>query len=933
MPWIWLIWMASVCTITTGIHQDGSKIKNSDKKVEFKNFPLDLMTESSANSKRPNPQKTKGDEDKKTLSHQVADGKYGLLQKEFPPIKRPGVISYETNNEVPNDNANNYGGLNESEIWLAENHLLILRGGSYPTEDTYPDYSKPVWTPIDDFIAPRRQVKIPKNPKVPPPFPVQLTDDGPLQILGTNFTRTLNASFEYPLSPLDGYNPEYPSYPAPEYPVSPNFTTRKTPFPASPNSPPIEGDINKPGNGPPQFPFPVNGAAPPFFDSLPPGSVILPPPNNTEDYDEDDLSIYYPPPYSFYYPKDNSSVVPAGPLVPGIVLPPPPDFFGSFPTFTPTKPPIRTIPTKPKTTTTTTTTSTTTTTTTTTARPQTVKTTTTLKPRIRPFYLPTEPPRVYPENIPQRPKIPLPETKPQRPIYYPNEIPKVVSPRPVYYPNDVIRPRNKTVSVTILRPVKPTQTPPPVYIYENDIPSKPFEEYGPPRYNKKVSITTTRIPLRAYYSTSSNSNDIETNLVTKLPERNQNYNRGLVQRTRPKQPTQIYYYDDGDNLSNTITPYPIVQPKQYINSTNNRYLPVPPQPQYYFVPNSPYVTQRPQYRPIPSTYQPNNNNNFKTHLIKLQQQIEAYQKPPSEYRPSVFEMHNPTPNNVPSSKPVYQYSFEVANYQQQHSKFQNQDYNQNQQNKFKIVPQYSVQIEPAIEITTTEKPQVQYQNYRENSQRNPKFYQNNYYQENVVTANPLRSERYTVTPNPAYQPYYTQQEESYFDDITKKHFTMFGQKLQATTPIPPQINQQPIYVPPAEPNLRIRPNRPLPLKDNLIINYLNQGNVPQSYQQVPKQVPQYQPPRYQQSNENYQRRPNAPPSNVETIPAISLPSRGANDDKSGSFISYELPGDDGAHFYFLTPQLRQKNDEQRGVSYYYAQPAPGQTDPRRTRNY
>lgn len=125
-----------------------------------------------------------------------------------------------------------------------------------------------------------RQVKLPKRPKVPPPFPVRLRDGGPIELLGSSGGRPL---------------PPYPSLQFPPFP----------PFPPA-----------KPSLPPPPFP-------------LPPGAVFLPPPSNqTEPLDEDDPSIYYPPPYDFSYPKDNSSKVPAGPLVPGIVLPPPPDFFG-----------------------------------------------------------------------------------------------------------------------------------------------------------------------------------------------------------------------------------------------------------------------------------------------------------------------------------------------------------------------------------------------------------------------------------------------------------------------------------------------------------------------------------------------------------------------------------------------------------------------------
>lgn len=70
-------------------------------------------------------------EEKKTLSQQVADGKYGLIQRELfngNSHNPPGVISYSKNPEIPKDNSDNLGGLNREEIWLAEDHLLVLKG-------------------------------------------------------------------------------------------------------------------------------------------------------------------------------------------------------------------------------------------------------------------------------------------------------------------------------------------------------------------------------------------------------------------------------------------------------------------------------------------------------------------------------------------------------------------------------------------------------------------------------------------------------------------------------------------------------------------------------------------------------------------------------------------------------------------------------------
>lgn len=192
-------------------------------------------------------QSNSANDDEKTLAEQIFEGKYGLIHKElFNDIpSRPGILSYNINPEVPKDNINNLGGLDPDEIWLAENHLLVLRGGNFSDK-------KVKWSYIDDYIAPPRQVKIPENPKIPPPFPIQLEDNGPIDFVTVNGS-TWNPIFPPPFPPIQGLN-----------------TT----------------------------------------------------------FDEDDQSLYYPPKYDFVYAQENSTRVPPGPLVPGIVLPPPPNFFG-----------------------------------------------------------------------------------------------------------------------------------------------------------------------------------------------------------------------------------------------------------------------------------------------------------------------------------------------------------------------------------------------------------------------------------------------------------------------------------------------------------------------------------------------------------------------------------------------------------------------------
>lgn len=271
--------------------------KAEDRKKSDK---LDIQAASAGDGKR---KKEADEDDEKTLAQQVADGKYGLIQNEIfsKGSKRPGILSYRSNNEVPRDTKENLGGLEKDEIWLAEDHILVLRGGNYKDSNEKESSSTSIWPPIDDYNAPDRQVKIPKNPGIPPPFPVQLTENGPIEFVkGQN-----NPSFLPPV---------LPTFP----PFSEN-SNKSIPFAFAP-LPPFTENQSLP------FPDPPN-ILPPFLSNLPPGATFVAPPDNHTDFDEDDPSIYYPPKYDFVYPQDNTTAVPPGPLVPGIILPPPPNFF------------------------------------------------------------------------------------------------------------------------------------------------------------------------------------------------------------------------------------------------------------------------------------------------------------------------------------------------------------------------------------------------------------------------------------------------------------------------------------------------------------------------------------------------------------------------------------------------------------------------------
>lgn len=889
-PTLWVV-ILTVAKATEDIHSDDSRTLHRLVGGHLRS-DYDLIAESAGAGKGQITKKHKDDETK-TLSQQVADGKYGLIQKELfsKPSKRPGVLSYDANSEVPKDNIKNLGGLQKNEIWLAENHLLVLRGGNFPAHDNRNDNDQQsLWPPIDDYKAPQRQVKIPAHPKVPPPFPVQLEEGGPLQILGTNNSRTINGSIDetaFALPPPEGYVPGTGPFFPPLYQYPTNVTAGETPFPIPPYPPTNSGEYN-PGDGPAPFPILLNGTLPPSFASLPPGAAILPPPDNQTDiYDEDDPSIYYPPPYSFFFPKDNSTEVPPGPLVPGIILPPPPNFFAPLEEKRKTPP----KPARKK-------------------KPQT--TTTDATKQIRPTTTPLPPTSVI--NKAPNKKI----------TYFPTEInnelnptttPVVVTILPAKYKTTTPPPPaqkpviNKQPSVTILKPVS---QPTPIYYNENEVSSgKPFEFYGPP-------VNTTQSPLKIYYSTeiSSKTPRVYGGISTKLQPK----------PTTKAPPSQYYYYEDAKSDSaqrpmKPSLPDPYIQPQ--------------PAPQIFYVTSKPHTTQRPRFRLLEQTMKP---DTFKIHIARLRQQLQSFITP----KP-YFNSRPQTPNNP---RPVYQYSFQAANYPEQQQQFRVPKFQNEPNDSFKPIPKYSVQIQPAVEIIPNQQQIYQssptpqpsyYQKYQVSSERPS---QSQYYstgrpdydyeevpqryaaqqkpqyipqqeqprsQQYRTTPRPVAQYSFEVTPNPIHQNYYTKNDEKYLDDITKTYFTVFGKKLPGggTTPIPTiqsttsnPIKQRPIYVP----NEQVQYQKPISLESDTYVNYAQpQPNINPDAEFI--QIGN------KQENQNHKK--------PEIVQAISVPNNQENN--HNSYISYQLPGDEGAHFYFLTPQLVKRTDQ--GAGYYYSQPS------------
>lgn len=915
------LWLVLVQCDTSSPQRTLHRLVGGHMRTQPELDDAELIITSSAGGGRES--KTKEGDDKKTLSQQVADGKYGLIQNELfsKPVKKPGIISYESNPEVPKDNINNLGGLNKNDIWLAENHLLVIRGGDFADQDVPAvSDSHPVWPPIDDYHAPGRQVKLPSNPKVPPPFPVQLTEDGPLQILGTNYSTTLNgtiAASPYPLPPAEGGF--YPSFPSDGGAYQANTTSGETPFPI-PAFPPEFGTP----------PFPLNGSIPPFFASLPPGAAILPPPSNTSiEYDDDDPSIYYPPPYSFYYQMDNSTQVPPGPLVPGIVLPPPPNFFAPL-----DKPRMKPIRVSTTTTTTTTTTRKPFTTVSTEGFKQIRPTTTALPPtphksnrvKVDNHYIPPPPPQQPPRVV-----IHVEDTTPAQPI----EPQRIVTIVPVkhYHTQQynrtgvVVRP--KPESVTVLKPVKtgntPAPTPRPIYFYENNV--KPYKIYGPPS-RPRTTVSSTQIPLKAQYHYST-SNEIDTNsVVTQLPETD--YYRP---RTTTKQPRQYYYYEEQpqvNSITTQRTPKQQQHQQNYFNVPQEYYVPakqavrenyqakpiLAQQPQYYYRPSRPPASR---YRFVETTKKP---DSFSIHVARLKQQIHQYYTTPEPY----LSYEQPRQQQQPAPKPVYQFSFQAANYQpQQINGFRASPLDDSDDEKFQPINKYNVEIQPAIEVLPT---RIPYQNtpspgqyyhpkpiqvLQTSTERPSKYYttpqpdydyeqidvkQKSPYQTATATPKPISQYSFDATPNP-YQQYYTKPEDAYLDDLTQKYFTVFGKKIPGqTTPIPTNTQR---------PNVQIQyaqsAGKEVSLHGDTIVNYVRPRPIEAQAEYVRARRPQPQHPA---------------PSKPEIVQAIPVKIAASPEGKPGSFISYELPGDDGAHFYFLTPQLAQSRDQ--GAGFYFENP-------------
>ncbi|XP_015598699.1 uncharacterized protein LOC107269408 [Cephus cinctus] len=780
-----------------------------------------LLLSSAGNGKeKKNNSRAEDDDEKKTLAQQVKEGKYGLIQNEIYPKKpkRPGIISYSSNPEVPKDTAQNLGGLDEEEIWLAENHVLVLRGGNFPGHGTsHQGNSRQKWPPIDNYEAPKRQVQIPSRPKIPPPFPVQLTEGGPIKIIQTNSTDAPDDANKYDANPYysEGFLPgEGPFFPFSVNGTFPPYLASWANF--------TDGDV---------FPYTQNltdGALGPLYHGLPPGTVFLPPPNNQTDYyDDDDQSIYYPPRYTFYYPQDNTSAVPPGPLVPGIILPPPPDFFSPFEE----------------------------TTTTSTASPTTLPTTTSSvrtseaeesRPNTTPHY-----PKRHPSYLPPR-KI---STKPYRdragtstPIStklsyrtkHKNATSVLTSTPKAYY---------KTASYdegTTLPPKKPANIVNAEYysvrpLLGNQVTESSLSE----KSQWSATVSSTSVPLLAYYATTPSPLD-----VTSASIKDVTPNTRAVQPNQfPNQASSYYFYEEAsDEISGTagaagITDTPSTDATATVTAPPSIYYRTTTTP-------SPYYKVEPLPLPLPLPVPPSQDNKqyYKVESIPSQETAKDYnaklinslaknahvyqysdsgvvlnpnkgnvelgqpqrQRALAESGPVYYQTISVGPSAAPkpepyyysnlqkppynyeiktsNPKPVYQYSYEAADYRKQK---QEQPYHQSETS---LPPSRREQIS-YNEYQDIQSPDEHY-DYDGSEPVPPQRLQS----QRAAYETPRKISSYSTTtlrpvvkatPNPSHA-YFTKQDERLLDDVTKEYFNIFGKKLPEVNNL---VSTTPIYAP------------------------------------------------------------------------------------------------------------------------------------------
>ncbi|XP_078052239.1 uncharacterized protein LOC144478327 [Augochlora pura] len=906
-----------------------------------------ILLSSAGNGKEAKSSRKDDDDDKKTLSQQVKEGKYGLIQNEIygNRPKRPGIISYLGNPEVPKDTIENLGGLDEDEIWLAENHVLVLRGGKFPGHETTPSNGEwETWPPIDSYKAPRRQVKIPSRPKVPPPFPVQLTDGGPIQIIGPNGTKEIGNDTDLGKDSL--FTKGLLSEDGPLFAIISNGTI------VMPNANNTSGENNK--GTKPDSPT----GLPPFYHAIPPGAVFVPPPSNQSDYDEEDQSIYYPPPYSFQYQQDNTTAVPPGPLVPGIILPPPPDFFSALDDKKNTTKKYN-------------------------RRPG-----TTPVPRQRPTYLP---PRKLTSKYKSTTSAPITKTRTSVSVSTSTKTYRTTKQKnsTTLAPSKV--PTVPFVEVTTPTADKPTTQDNPEFYSIGPILENQVTNQEPVRGKNEAwsgIVTSKTLPLLSYYTSTQSTLEkpievtpasIKTIVTTGNPQRSSNQ--------------ASYYFYEESNEPTATTPDPAIYFKTttetpFYEDVVTQPRPVEKKKQFYSVETIPSQETSKDYsvkyvdsvvknsEPVrysdsvtrTSTARPQGQRMLPDRASLYYQAISS--RPVQSYyttpRPQTYYRQD-------KPKPIYQYSFEAADY----SKRGNQRQFEQQQ--------HTVPYNDYRDVKIFDRSRYDYPQNEPTKQLRPQSLP--FKSQSPIYPSSTANSVINTTPNP-HLAYYTQQDEKLLDDVTKEYFTIFGKKIPhknipSTTPIYSKTTERPEFSgyiennyntpePPVykTPNVKVhygdQSQRPYSLKDDILVNFrqplppinpdsefiavvdqrppnyrvhnregpplaplraypgqqlVNQGNGPstnyvpvvESAEEIDESYGQLPISLEDDIKVNYRDpRPTINPD-AEFISPIPVPDH--QPDKPKAYFAYRLPGD-GGHFYFLTPQAVTQRPERNAGHLY-----------------
>ncbi|XP_066592773.1 uncharacterized protein [Prorops nasuta] len=844
---------------------------SKEEKVTESLWDDGILMSSAGNGKERKSSKNDEDDDKKTLSQQVKEGKYGLIQDEIysKVPKRPGIISYLPNSDVPKDTIDNLGGLDDEDIWLAENHMLVLRGGNFPEHEAASDQNalednKETWPPIDDYNAPRRQVKIPKSPKVPPPFPIQLTEDGPVQIIGPNGTVSVNSTtlvdYDSPYSKgvLPGEGPFFAVNPNGSFVTAGPDNDAKS----SNKNDKVSNNVARVKGGEKSPNLRPDEPTPPLYHALPPGAVFVPPPSNLTDYDDDDQSVYYPTPYSFYYQQDNTTAVPPGPLVPGIILPPPPDFFSALDEKKPSSSTKKYA-----------------------KRPETT-------PRSRVTYLP---PRKLTTKNPKSTSSSQSTTRTT--IVYPvstKSVSKITKKNVTMQPTKIYAKTSVPfIEVTTVTPEKPSTLDNTEYFTIKPVVNNRVPEITTENKDQWSNIVNGKSsPIVAYYPTTTASTLERPVQITPAT-----IVKNIITTNAPGRVSQAsyYFYEEASDDNTATTESPIyyrtttespfykaeaepvreeVRPKPYykIESIPSRETQEAPIKDYSVKLIDTLVKDRQVYQ-FGDTGVTSTSNKFESSPPRSQSQRMLSDEAPIYYRqisndPSSLPVRSYTTEQPRSfyqdtsstrdkgygyeegkkPKPIYQYSFEAADYSKRGNK-------QHVVSYYKNRPRYEQPRQTAVynEYQDIESGGRQYEYTDSKYERQQPLVEQRPRPEAVLynTQRPSAYATTTLRPvgeatqNPQHA-YFTQQEERLLDDVTKEYFTIFGKKLKSlpsTTPIygkSSSVTERPnydlnAYIPNdynsarpillKSPKVKVhygdQPLRPYSLKDDTLVNFKN----------------------------------------------------------------------------------------------------------------